>query len=465
MRWFGRILSVACYFCPMCGIARRELTTSRRGARMGVHKNLGQLLPVPIASTLPLAFARRFNFAAQRPRFRATSMLVRPLDSKNINLQVSVPEDEEDERLDQWRRIMGLSKTQFQSFAENAPAEALRSLSVELPALEALRKRLKLNAKGLRSIVGLLPSQGLSSEFEVMPRLDWYQERLNFTDTEMGRMILKWPHILSLDIELDVIPKLDFLQKRLELTNADISKIMWRHSSILAYGIDDRLAPQLDWLEQRLHARTAQMRKIVVGAPEAMGLHLFLRLLPAIDQLQKKLLLSDAELRSFVVKYPRVLVLSTEENIFPSLAKLQDRLELSTAELKRLLMTLPSLLGCNVDTNILPKLEFLQSTLLLSVKELRQEVLRYPLVLGSSLKHCLRPNFQMLSGDLSAKQLQALVKKHGLRCVCCSHQRLSRRLEQAASMGVQAIVVVPKMRLTDPEFDEWLGRYQTRLAA
>ena len=313
------------------------------------------------------------------------------------------------------------------------------------------------------------------------------QIRLSLSDTETLRMVVRHPELLGYSWESNLAPTLDALQKSLSLEPAELKKVVLALPAALGLSLESTLKPRLLALRKLFGLSVPEMRSLILKYPNLLALSVEQNVQPTQRALRSLLGLSDAELASLVMKYPQALSLSAANNIQPTLDALRTLLCIdgppgggggggssssspdechtvsSDSDLRVLVLRFPSVLGLSVDSNLKPKLHFLATSLKLSPEALRGCVLREPAVLGASLERSLRPNVQLWSEALPDSDLGEIASRRGLRFLSCSHYKRSLpRLTRARQAGVDAEVLITKMRLTDAAFETWLALEVTR---
>ena len=149
----------------------------------------------------------------------------------------------------------------------------------------------------------------------------------------------------------------DKLQQRLDLSEAELKKIVLKLPSVLGYSYEANLGPSIAALQERLDLSEAELKKIVLRVPPLLGLSYEANLEPSLAALQERLDLSDAELKKIVLKLPPVLGCSYDKNLEPKLEFLQKELQLSKEILREIIVKNPQLLSLSLENRYRPRVE------------------------------------------------------------------------------------------------------------
>ena len=125
--------------------------------------------------------------------------------------------------------------------------------------------------------LGCTAAEATKAERRIMPNIaewitfarieescGWLQSSLDLSDAELKKMVLTFPHMLSLSVENNVAPKLDWLQKRLDLGDAQLRKLVMTRPQLLGLSIEDNLQPTVQWF-RGLGLSDTQVAKAVDG--------------------------------------------------------------------------------------------------------------------------------------------------------------------------------------------------------
>merc|ERR1740129_1256891 len=90
------------------------------------------------------------------------------------------------------------------------------------------------------------------------------------------------PTVLSYSTEANVLPSLAALQSRLELSDVELKKMVVRHPMVLGYSIEANVLPKLDWLQQELKLSVDALRAAILAFPARLGYSLDRRYRPRL---------------------------------------------------------------------------------------------------------------------------------------------------------------------------------------
>ena len=304
----------------------------------------------------------------------------------------------------------------------------------------------------------LIPSnaKGLTRA-KIEERLGWLQSKLGLSDSELKKMVMRFPSLLGLKVGGSVEPKLGWFQKRLDLDDAQLSKLVVRFPRLLGLSVEDNLAPTLEWLQARLELDDVQLKKIIVTFPALLGLNVEDNLAPTLEWLQRRLDLDDSGLRKLVLTFPQLLSHNDEDSMASKLDWLQTRLDLDMGQLRKVVLRLPQVLGSSVEANMAPKLDWLQKRLDLDDLGLSKMILAFPALLSYSIEDNMEPKLDFFQEELglSLSEVRASIVSSPDRLGYSLKTRYRPRLEVCRSVGVDTALVM--LRLTDEKFCKRVG--------
>jgi len=153
---------------------------------------------------------------------------------------------------------------------------------------------------------------------------DKLQQRLDVSEAELKKIVLKLPSVLSLSYKANIEPKLALLQRRLDLSDAELKKIVLGRPSVLGNSYDENLEPSLAALQRRLDLSEAELKKIVLGLPSVFSLSYEKNLEPKLAYLQEELQFSNETLREKIVRMPPLLSYSLEKRYRPRVQQCRE---------------------------------------------------------------------------------------------------------------------------------------------
>ena len=153
---------------------------------------------------------------------------------------------------------------------------------------------------------------------------DKLQQRLDLSEAELKKIVLKTPSALHFSYEANIEPKLALLQRRLDLSEAELKKIVLGHSPLLGYGYDTNIEPSLAALQRRLDLSEMELKKIVLGLPSVLSYSYEKNLEPKLAFLQEELQFSKEMLRETIVNNPSLLGYSLEKRYRPRVEQCRE---------------------------------------------------------------------------------------------------------------------------------------------
>ena len=83
-------------------------------------------------------------------------------------------------------------------------------------------------------------------------RCVWLQSTLDLSDSELKKMVMRFPALLGLTVETNMELKLDWLQTRLDLDDLGLRKMVLTVPALLGYSVQDNMEPKLAFCEEEL---------------------------------------------------------------------------------------------------------------------------------------------------------------------------------------------------------------------
>ena len=297
------------------------------------------------------------------------------------------------------------------------------------------------------------------------------QQRLEFSDAEVVKLLIKGSDLLDYDVDKSIVPKLDWLQASFGLTTTELKRMVQSSPFLLKLSLEATIQPRVLQLQEIFGLNSQELRQVLVRCPILLTLSMEANIIPTRDCLVRLIGLSDAEMRRVVVSFPQIITLNAEQNAAPTLRGVRALLDITDDDnepLRMLVVSYPQILALRLDDNMVPKVDFLAEALGLSTAQLRDCVLRSPTILGTSLERSLRPNVQAWKDALpeDVELGDVIMGGSGLRFLASSYEKRTKpRLALAAQNGVPSQMLIKKMRLTDSKFEEWLSHTSESLRA
>ena len=336
-------------------------------------------------------------------------------------------------RKEQLRVLLSASKEEIDKLVHQNPSVVIcRDIEKNHgPKLKLLQERLGISKRATGQLCIKRERLLGTSLATLKNRMDWLQARLNLNKSQLKRIFVRDPVVLTLSINDNLEPTIDNIQSILELNDEEMTKIFVKSPDVLRFNmsvenIKQRLSllrelldlPEGDvegvrkcviirpdilfwpeesmkesqqWIQQRFglsDAKIAQMcrqrSQLLYSNTTTLG--------DNTNSIQAVLSLSDDELSDLVSKYPAILCCySIEENIKPKLRYLRTRFELDDDALKNLVLKAPQLFGYS-ETNIEEKLQFYSA--LAGEREAKRLVIKSSNLLTKSLEKRLKPRLE-----------------------------------------------------------------------
>jgi len=232
----------------------------------------------------------------------------------------------------------------------------------------------------------------------MIERVDWLQQRLNLSHTEMATIIRKQQFALAMKVDT-MSSTLRFYEERLGLRNKSLARFIQKHPQLLYAGVGSGQSVQrnLDWIQNRLYLNNTKIisnktiSKFVLQYPTVLSLSVENNLDPKFNALQKRLGLNETQVARLCIKWPPLLGMSYSTNIGPTLDWLQNRLDLDEQQLGKMVSKHPTIISSNPEEKIEPNLKWLQERLCLDAEAVRAMAIRQPGLMGGSTSMKMEP--------------------------------------------------------------------------
>ena len=138
---------------------------------------------------------------------------------------------------------------------------------------------------------------------------------LDGTDTAtLKRKLLFCPDEEHIQLVLDAV------QAQLGLSESELKKVVLRQPAIMSCSFEGNIKPTLDALQVQLGLSESELKKVVLLLPAIMGCSFEGNIKPTLDALQAQLGLSESELKKVVLHQPSIMSCSVESTLIPNLA-------------------------------------------------------------------------------------------------------------------------------------------------
>lgn len=190
------------------------------------------------------------------------------------------------------------------------------------PALDVLQAMLGLSQVELAKVMRACPQVLPLCQHEALPdRLLGLRDVLRLDSSPaLGRLVVKFPRLLTLSVDENVRPTMAALQSLLRLSDEEACHLVFRHPQVLSLRVEDNAVPTLAVLQERLALDREQLRALILRMPTALGLSAEANLRPKLDFLAESLEMPQAELRDAVLRNPLVLGASLQKALRPNVA-------------------------------------------------------------------------------------------------------------------------------------------------
>lgn len=263
-------------------------------------------------------------------------------------------------------------------------------------------------------------------------------EEIGAVDNDVGKMLLKYPWILSTSIQenyeeiLSVfneekVPKLSVdraIRSWPHLLGCSTSKLKWMLDQLGELGVENKKLGQVIAKSPQLLLRKPQEFRQVVSfledvgfdrenvgrilgrCPELFASNIERTLMKKIDFLIG-IGISKDHLPRTIKKYPELLVSDVDRTLLPRIKYFME-MGLSKRDIAFMVRRFSPLLGYSIDEVFRPKLAFLLNTMEKSL----QDVVAYPRYFSYSLEKKIKPRFWVLKGRNIECSLEEMLGKN-----------------------------------------------------
>ncbi|GAV71154.1 mTERF domain-containing protein [Cephalotus follicularis] len=353
---------------------------------------------------------------------------------------------------------LGSTENSFRYLVESFPRLLLLSVESNLMPMMEFLENIGIPKKQMRIVLLLYPPVIFYDVKEMKAKLLAFK-KVGLTDKDVGKMLLKYPWILSTSFHQNYEKILSFFDtEKVPQDSVECAIRSWPHllgcsTSKLKLMVDQfgdlhvrnkklgqviARSPQLllrkpqeifqvvSYLEDLGFDRET-LGKILARCPEIFGAN--------IDKTLRKKLeflsgfgVSKVHLPRVIKKYPEILVSDVGRTVLPRMEYLME-IGLSKREIAFMVRRFSPLLGYSIEKVLRPKLEFLVNTMEKPVKE----VVDYPRYFSYSLDKKIKPRYWVLKGR---------------NVVCSLKDMLGKNDEDFAAefMGVGTMILPPSPR-------------------
>ena len=184
----------------------------------------------------------------------------------------------------------GLSTAQVKRAVVARPSLLGLGVTETRAAIAGLQDQLGLREKELAALLAGQPRVLWGCE----ERLGELASRYGLSRTQLRQVVLGWPSALE-KAELD--PGLGRLRSKLQLSEAESRRVLLKNPMLLGQSYEAQLLPMCEATQTRLGLSDEQLRKVVVALPSLLTFSYEANVAPSLDALQHRLKLSDVELR------------------------------------------------------------------------------------------------------------------------------------------------------------------------
>lgn len=284
--------------------------------------------------------------------------------------------------------MLGSSEVTFRCLVESFPRILLLPLDLHLKPMVELLESIGVPKEHMREIFLLFPPviicdiTGISRKVQALKKVWAF-------DKDFGKMLLKYPWILSTAIQKNYKEIVSFFHtEKVDKSSVDTAIRSWPH--ILGCSTS-KLEVMVEQLAE-LGIRNKKLGQVISKSPQLL-------LRKPQEFLQVVLFLEDLGFDRETVgqvasRCPEIFAASIEKTLKKKIEFL-DRIGVSKDHLPRVIKKYPELLVSDVNRTILPRMKYLKDVGL-SKKDIAFMVRRFSPLLGYSIEEVLRPKYEFL---------------------------------------------------------------------
>ncbi|KAG6767749.1 hypothetical protein POTOM_026634 [Populus tomentosa] len=288
--------------------------------------------------------------------------------------------------------MLGSSEVTFRCLVESFPRILLLPLDLHLKPMVEFLESIGVPKEHMREIFLLFPPviicdiTGISRKVQALKKVTFHVWAF---DKDFGKMLLKYPWILSTAIQKNYKEIVSFFHtEKVDKSSVDTAIRSWPH--ILGCSTS-KLEVMVEQLAE-LGIRNKKLGQVISKSPQLL-------LRKPQEFLQVVLFLEDLGFDRETVgqvasRCPEIFAASIEKTLKKKIEFL-DRIGVSKDHLPRVIKKYPELLVSDVNRTILPRMKYLKDVGL-SKKDIAFMVRRFSPLLGYSIDEVLRPKYEFL---------------------------------------------------------------------
>ncbi|KAJ4832260.1 hypothetical protein Tsubulata_012204 [Turnera subulata] len=285
-------------------------------------------------------------------------------------------------------RMLGSSDAFFGYFVESFPRILLLPTDSHLEPMVKYLQSIGVPKDRVRCIFLLFPPILTTGIKEINRKLLFY-ENVGAVDKDFGKMLLKYPWILSKSIQENYKEILSFFEmEKVPKTSIDRAITSWPPLLGCSTGKLEVMVEQFD----ELGVRNKKLSHVIATCPQLL-------LRKPEEFFQVVLFLEDIGFEQETVgqilaRCPEIFAASIEKTLKRKIEFLAD-IGVSEDHLPRVIRKYPEVLVSDINKALLPRLQYLMD-IGLSKEEIASMVRRFSPLLGYSIDKVLRPKYELL---------------------------------------------------------------------
>lgn len=314
-----------------------------------------------------------------------------------LHLSISIDEDVQQtlsffERIEARRGgldMLGSYDASFRYLIESFPRLLLLSVESNMKPMVKFLENVGVTRKCMGDVLLLFPPLIFRDIEEEIRAGSWMFEMVGALDQKLGRMLVKYPWVLSTSILKNYKDILAFFEAE-KVPKVSIERAI-RDWPLLLGCSAGKLKPMVEQLDDQ-GVRTTKLGKVIATSPQL--------LLRRPEEFQKVVtFLQDLgfdkeSIGTIIARCPEIFAARTVETFQKKLEFLTS-LGILEQELPRVIKKYPEFLASDVDRTVMPRLKYLMKSGL-TERNIASMIVRFSPLLGYSIDEVLRPKLQFL---------------------------------------------------------------------
>ena len=184
--------------------------------------------------------------------------------------------------------------------------------------------------------------------------------QLHMEPKHVRKILLAFPQVMDYNLENHIRPIAEYFTAELDYSSTELGRIVTKFPRIFSYSLF-KIKHVIGFLRYELELNPRQAKRIIFQAPQVVGLDTDGNLKGKIDFLKNRLDLTASEIGLVLSKMPTLMQLGIESNLQPKLEYLEqtllDEAEADRVLLKEIVLKQPTLLGYSLQSRIQPRME------------------------------------------------------------------------------------------------------------